>query len=194
MSLDVRIKRVYDPAEPSDGYRVLTDRIWPRGVSRERAKLDVWARELAPSNELRRWFGHDPARFAEFRARYRNELTAHHEQIEQLRAHARRGPVTIVYAALTRGTTMPSCSPRWSATCERQSSPARVGSGPTRSGRGARRASGNGEPPVPLSGWKQPTGPPRARRVRRTGCCRTGPRPAPRTAVRQPRGTGFVAG
>ena len=68
--MDVRIKRVYDPAAASDGIRILIDRIWPRGVTREEAHLDEWARELAPSTELRRWFGHDPARFEEFRHRY----------------------------------------------------------------------------------------------------------------------------
>ena len=67
------MKRVYDPAEPGDGYRVLIDRLWPRGVSRDRARLDEWARELAPSDELRKWFNHDPGRFQEFRTRYRRE-------------------------------------------------------------------------------------------------------------------------
>ena len=71
MAVDVRIKRAYDPAEPSDGYRVLIDRLWPRGVSRERAQLDEWARDLEPSDGLRKWFNHDPKRFAEFRERYR---------------------------------------------------------------------------------------------------------------------------
>src|SRR5690349_20709066 len=71
---NVRIKRIYDEADRSDGYRVLIDHVWPPGVSRERARLDEWARGLAPSDELRRWFGHDPARFDEFRARYRGEL------------------------------------------------------------------------------------------------------------------------
>ena len=72
--LDVRAKRAYDPVEDADGYRVLIDHVWPRGVARTRARLDDWARELAPSDELRKWFDHDPARFAEFRARYRDEL------------------------------------------------------------------------------------------------------------------------
>lgn len=70
MALDVRIKRVYDPPDAGDGHRVLVDHVWPRGVSRERAKLDEWARELAPSDQLRKWFDHDPARFDEFAARY----------------------------------------------------------------------------------------------------------------------------
>ena len=74
MALDVQIKRIYDPTDPDDGYRVLIDHIWPRGVSRERARLDEWARELAPSDELRRWFDHVPERFEEFRTRYRAEL------------------------------------------------------------------------------------------------------------------------
>jgi uncharacterized protein YeaO (DUF488 family) len=102
MRLDVRAKRVYDPAEDGDGYRVLIDHVWPRGVSRERARLDDWARELAPSDELRTWFGHDPARFAEFRARYRDELAGHPERLDELRDRATRGPVTIVYAARDR--------------------------------------------------------------------------------------------
>lgn len=99
MALDVRIKRAYDPVEPGDGYRVLIDRLWPRGVSRERAHLDEWARELAPSAGLRRWFSHDPERFPEFRDRYREELRGHVAEVEELRARAARGPVTIVYGA-----------------------------------------------------------------------------------------------
>ena len=79
---DVRLKRAYDPAEPGDGYRVLVDRLWPRGVSKERARLDEWARELAPSAELRTWFGHDPERFAEFERRYRAELAAHGDKLD----------------------------------------------------------------------------------------------------------------
>jgi len=99
MALDVRAKRIYDPPEDTDGYRVLIDHIWPRGVSRERAKLDEWAKELAPSDELRKWFDHDPARFAEFRARYRVELTAQSERLGDLRRQATSGPLTILYAA-----------------------------------------------------------------------------------------------
>ena len=72
--MDVRLKRAYDPASPSDGYRVLIDRLWPRGVSKQKAKLDEWEKELAPSTELREWFGHEPSRFAEFRRRYISEL------------------------------------------------------------------------------------------------------------------------
>jgi uncharacterized protein YeaO (DUF488 family) len=96
---DVRSKRIYAPADLEDGYRVLVDHVWPRGVSRERAQLGEWARELAPSDELRRWFSHDPARFAEFRARYREELSREAGELARLRARADQGPVTIVYAA-----------------------------------------------------------------------------------------------
>jgi uncharacterized protein YeaO (DUF488 family) len=102
MALDVRAKRAYDPAEDGDGYRILIDHVWPRGVSRQRACLDAWARELAPSDELREWFAHDPARFAEFRSRYRDELTDQSQRLEELRIRARNGPVTIVYAARDR--------------------------------------------------------------------------------------------
>ena len=98
----VRAKRIYDPPESGDGYRILIDHIWPRGVSRERARLDEWANQLAPSGELRKWFGHDPARFAEFRARYRDELAAESERIDELRRRAADGPLTILYAARDR--------------------------------------------------------------------------------------------
>lgn len=102
MTGDVRVKRIYDQAEPGDGHRVLVDHIWPRGVSHERAGLDEWARELAPSDELRRWFDHVPERFDRFRARYRQELTGQRGRIEELRGRALKGPVTIVYAARDR--------------------------------------------------------------------------------------------
>jgi uncharacterized protein YeaO (DUF488 family) len=95
----VRLKRAYDPPEPSDGYRVLIDRLWPRGVSKQGADLDEWARELSPSNGLRRWFGHDPAKFDEFRRRYRDELEAHEDKLRDLRSRARKGTVTLVYGA-----------------------------------------------------------------------------------------------
>ena len=97
--VDVRIKRIYDDPDPIDGYRVLIDHVWPRGISRERANLNEWARELAPSDELRRWFAHDPARFDEFRSRYGGELADQHDRLLDLARRARSGPVTIVYAA-----------------------------------------------------------------------------------------------
>jgi uncharacterized protein YeaO (DUF488 family) len=95
----IRTKRIYEQPDPSDGYRVLIDRLWPRGVAKHEARVDEWARELAPSVGLRRWYGHDPARFAEFRRRYLVELEAESEAVEELRRRARRGPLTILYAA-----------------------------------------------------------------------------------------------
>ena len=99
MATDVRLKRAYEPPAASDGYRVLIDRLWPRGVRRDGARLDEWARDLAPSGELRRWFGHDPARFAEFRRRYTAELAGQEEKLRELRRRARHGTLTLVYAA-----------------------------------------------------------------------------------------------
>ena len=97
--MDVRIKRAYSSPAAEDGRRVLIDRIWPRGVTREQARLDDWAHELAPSGALRTWFGHDPARFAEFRRRYLAELLAHEPKVRELRRIARQGTLTLVYGA-----------------------------------------------------------------------------------------------
>ena len=97
--MDVRLKRAYDDPATTDGYRVLIDRLWPRGVSRDRAKLDEWEKELAPSAELRQWFGHDPARFEEFRRRYIDELRHQRALLSTLRRRARDGTVTLVYSA-----------------------------------------------------------------------------------------------
>ena len=94
MTLDVRLKRAYEPAASSDGYRVLIDRLWPRGVSRDRAKLDEWDKDLPPSTELRRWFGHDPSRFEEFRRRYVYELRDKRARLKELRRRAREGTLT----------------------------------------------------------------------------------------------------
>lgn len=102
MPRDVRAKRIYDPFEPGDGYRVLIDHVWPRGISRERARLDEWARALAPSDGLRKWFDHRPPRFASFRARYRDELAAQAEPVDELRRRAANGRVTVLYAARDR--------------------------------------------------------------------------------------------
>jgi uncharacterized protein YeaO (DUF488 family) len=97
--MELRLKRAYEPPAASDGYRVLVDRLWPRGVRREEARLDEWARELAPSVELRRWFGHDPGRFEEFRRRYTDELAGQEEKLRELRRRAREGALTLVYSA-----------------------------------------------------------------------------------------------
>jgi uncharacterized protein YeaO (DUF488 family) len=96
----VRVARIYEPASPDDGRRFLVDRLWPRGVSKEAAKLDDWCKEVAPSTELRRWYGHDPERFEEFSARYRAELSEGEqaEALSRIAAAARSGVVTLLTA------------------------------------------------------------------------------------------------
>lgn len=93
-----QIKRIYDAPKPSDGRRVLVDRLWPRGVSRADAHLDDWIKDVAPSPALRTWFGHEPERFAEFQRRYKAELKDN-EAVRELRALGRRSKVTLLYAA-----------------------------------------------------------------------------------------------
>uniref|UniRef100_A0A831UDZ5 DUF488 domain-containing protein n=1 Tax=Geobacter metallireducens TaxID=28232 RepID=A0A831UDZ5_GEOME len=95
----VRIKRVYVLPVPEDGKRILVDRLWPRGIAREKARIDQWLKEIAPSDELREWFGHDPARWEEFRERYRQELEAKGELLDHLRELAAKGTVTLLFAA-----------------------------------------------------------------------------------------------
>jgi uncharacterized protein YeaO (DUF488 family) len=97
--MSIRTKRVYEPPSDADGYRVLIDGMWPRGISRERAAVDDWARELAPSQQLRQWYGHEPDRFEEFGRRYRAELRAQRERLTELRRRSRSGVVTLVFAA-----------------------------------------------------------------------------------------------
>ena len=96
---DVRLKRAYERPLAGDGARVLVDRLWPRGVSKSDIAIDRWLKEVAPSSELRRWFGHDPGRWDEFRRRYRAELADRAEPLEELEACARKGTLTLVYAA-----------------------------------------------------------------------------------------------
>ena len=96
---DIRVKRIYDPPNGKDGARVLVDRLWPRGVRKEGAQLTLWLKDIAPSDELRRWFGHDPARFAEFSRRYRAELSANKDAVSRLETLVKTGPVTLLYAA-----------------------------------------------------------------------------------------------
>ena len=96
---NVKLKRAYESVDSEDGARVLVDRLWPRGVSKEDAALDQWMKEIAPSTELRKWFGHDPARWEEFRGRYGKELGQNTGLLSQLRSFARRGPLTLVYSA-----------------------------------------------------------------------------------------------
>ena len=97
----IALKRVYDEPDAGDGTRVLVERLWPRGLSKERAHVDIWLKEIAPSRELRTWYGHDPEKFVEFRRRYEIELASHTGQaaLAQLRELLKQGPVTLVFAA-----------------------------------------------------------------------------------------------
>jgi uncharacterized protein YeaO (DUF488 family) len=95
----IRLKRAYEAVAHDDGTRILIDRLWPRGVKKQDAAIKHWPKELSPSTELRKWFGHDPRRWQEFRRRYAEELSHHPQQMEELRALASHGPVTLVYAA-----------------------------------------------------------------------------------------------
>lgn len=95
----IKIKRIYDPTDPSDGRRILIDRLWPRGISRDSAKIDEWAKEMAPSTELRKWFHHDPAQWPEFKRKYVKELQAKEELLRKLRTDANNRVVTLLYSA-----------------------------------------------------------------------------------------------
>ncbi len=95
----VRVKRAYAPASASDGLRVLVDRVWPRGIPRERLKADLWLKEIAPSTALRKWFGHDPEKWPEFRKRYFGELDARAQAVEELRKTGARQSMTLLFAA-----------------------------------------------------------------------------------------------
>jgi uncharacterized protein YeaO (DUF488 family) len=99
--MTLKSKRIYDLPKKTDGKRILVDRLWPRGLTREKAQIDLWLKEVAPSNELRKWFGHKPERWKEFQQRYRKELRAlkKQEQLRQIRAVMRKGPVTLLFAA-----------------------------------------------------------------------------------------------
>jgi uncharacterized protein YeaO (DUF488 family) len=96
---EIQLKRAYQPASPGDGTRVLVDRLWPRGLPRAAAAVDMWMKEVAPSTGLRRWFGHDPERWSEFRRRYKAELAASPDALEALRSVAAKGRVTLIYGA-----------------------------------------------------------------------------------------------
>ena len=98
----IRVKRVYDPCEPDDGPRFLVDRLWPRGIKKESLRMDGWSKDAAPSNELRRWYGHDPARWEEFGNRYRSELEANGEAWLPLLEMAGKGNMTLLFSANDR--------------------------------------------------------------------------------------------
>ena len=95
----IHLKRAYEPSAPEDGFRILVDRLWPRGVARDAARVDLWLKEIAPSTELRKWFAHDPEKWAEFRKRYAEELDSNPAEVERLAEFVRRGTVTLVYGA-----------------------------------------------------------------------------------------------
>jgi uncharacterized protein YeaO (DUF488 family) len=95
----LRLKRVYEPAARDDGVRVLIDRLWPRGLTKEKAAIDHWMKEIAPSSELRKWFGHDPDRWVEFRNRYMEELRQHTGLLDQIQNLAKKGTVTLLFGA-----------------------------------------------------------------------------------------------
>lgn len=97
--MDIRLKRVYEGPEKSDGVRVLVDRLWPRGVRKEEAGLDLWLKDIAPSSGLRKWFGHDPAKWDEFVERYRRELAESDALVQQLAGLAKKGRLTLVFSA-----------------------------------------------------------------------------------------------
>ena len=96
---NVKLKRAYEPPTPDDGTRILIDRLWPRGLKKTDAAIDQWMKVIAPSTELRKWFGHDPERWQEFRRRYRSEVQEHPEELDRLRTLAQHGQITLVFSA-----------------------------------------------------------------------------------------------
>jgi uncharacterized protein YeaO (DUF488 family) len=96
---ELKLKRVYEAPRKDDGTRILVDRLWPRGLTKEKAKVDLWLKEIAPSTELRKWFGHDPKKWRRFSARYRTELKHHVDQLNLLKSKAKEGTVTLIYGA-----------------------------------------------------------------------------------------------
>lgn len=96
---NVKLKRAYEPPAADDGTRILIDRLWPRGITKKGAAIDQWMKGISPSTELRKWFGHDPARWDEFRRRYAQEVHKNSDLLDQLRSLARHGPITLVYSA-----------------------------------------------------------------------------------------------
>lgn len=97
--MKIKLKRVYKPPDKTDGVRILVDRLWPRGLTKIRAAVDLWLKEIAPSTELRKWFGHDPKKWTEFRRRYRAELKSHPDELKMIKSKAKEGAVTLLYGA-----------------------------------------------------------------------------------------------
>ncbi|HBS04412.1 MAG TPA: hypothetical protein DEA96_05575 [Leptospiraceae bacterium] len=100
--MSFRLKRIYDPPEADDGIRILVDRIWPRGVSKDKANISLWLKDIAPSTELRKWFDHDPKKWDQFKARYWKELEANSQGVSMLSEEHRKGDVTLLYSARDR--------------------------------------------------------------------------------------------
>jgi len=94
-----KIKRVYDPVSVDDGKRILVDRLWPRGINKEKAHIDEWLKEISPSHELRKWYSHDPAKWAEFKKRYKQELAGETEMLKKIKAEARKQTVTLLFSS-----------------------------------------------------------------------------------------------
>jgi uncharacterized protein YeaO (DUF488 family) len=97
--MNIQLKRAYEEPSKTDGTRILIDRLWPRGLTKEKAKIDLWLKDIAPSTELRKWFGHDISKWDEFKNRYNNELENNTASVSQLREHIEKGKVTLVYGA-----------------------------------------------------------------------------------------------
>jgi uncharacterized protein YeaO (DUF488 family) len=97
--VNIKIKRVYEQPDKNDGVRILVDRLWPRGLTKEKASVDLWLKEIAPSTELRKWFGHDPDKWQSFRRRYENEIRHKDDLINVLKQKAREGTITLIYGA-----------------------------------------------------------------------------------------------
>ena len=97
--MKIQIKRVYEKPDAKDGFRILVDRLWPRGLTKEKAALDLWLKDIAPSTDLRKWFNHDPEKWKEFQKRYRKELKENKEAVDTLKEHLKKGTVTLLYAA-----------------------------------------------------------------------------------------------
>jgi uncharacterized protein YeaO (DUF488 family) len=97
--MNIRLKRGYEKSNKADGTRILVDRLWPRGLTKEKAKIDVWLKEIAPSTELRKWFDHDPKKWRSFRARYETELKHHPDQLDLIKKKAKEGAITLIYGA-----------------------------------------------------------------------------------------------
>ena len=97
--MKIKTKRIYEKAEKEDGIRILVDRLWPRGFTKEKAAIDLWLKEIAPTTELRKWFNHIPEKWPEFKKRYRGEIRSNKESLSQLKEYIQKGPVTLIYAA-----------------------------------------------------------------------------------------------